>query len=56
MIDIKKLTRGINARRASISITTPSSMPISLAPPIPPAPPIGGAFQEDAFAGDAFQV
>lgn len=44
--------RGINARIASVSVVTPSSMPPSeLVSPVEE-----GAFQFDAFQEDAFQV
>lgn len=48
-INIRELTRGINARRGNVSVTSPSSMPPSELLDL-------AAFQEDAFQEDAFQV
>lgn len=47
-IDIQDLVRGINARRAKVSVTTPSSAA--------PSRMIEGAFQKNAFQNNAFQV
>lgn len=48
-IDIRKLSRGINARKGNVSVTTPSSMPSSYILETP------RAFQEDAFQDNAFE-
>jgi hypothetical protein len=51
-IDIPALVRGINARRANVSVISPSSAAASPVTSVTDE----GAFQSDAFQEDAFQT